>query len=345
MGRYHGGEAPAPGAPERLGVLVVNLGTPDAPETGAVRRYLAEFLWDPRVVELPRPLWWPILYGFILPTRPSRSAAAYRKVWTAEGSPLLAISRRQVEALRGRLAAALPGPVELALGMRYGRPSIAGALEGLRTANVRRLLVLPLYPQYASATSGSTFDAVAAVLERWRWVPELRLVTSYADEPRYIAALAASVREYRAAHGQGEHLLMSFHGLPQATADAGDPYPLQCRHTARLLAEALGLAEADWSISFQSRLGRQEWLRPYTDERVRELAGRGVRRLDVICPGFSADCLETLEEIAQQNAEFFHEAGGSTLAYVPALNERTDHIEFLAELVQRHARGWPEAGG
>ena len=326
-------------------MLVVNLGTPDAPETGAVRRYLAEFLWDPRVVELPRPLWWPILYGFILPTRPSRSAAAYRKVWTAEGSPLLAISQRQVEALRKRLAAALPGPVELALGMRYGRPSIAGALEGLRTANVRRLLVLPLYPQYASATSGSTFDAVAAVLERWRWVPELRLVTSYADEPRYIAALAASVREYRAAHGQGEHLLMSFHGLPQATADAGDPYPLQCRRTARLLAEALGLAEADWSISFQSRLGRQEWLRPYTDERVRELAGRGVRRLDVVCPGFSADCLETLEEIAQQNAEFFHEAGGSTLAYVPALNERTDHIDFLAELVQRHARGWPEAGG
>jgi protoporphyrin/coproporphyrin ferrochelatase len=344
MNRYLGSEDFQHGDEERLGVLVVNLGTPEAPEPGPVRRYLREFLWDPRVVETSRPIWWLILNGIILPIRPARSARAYRTVWTEEGSPLLSWSRRQAEGIRTRLAERLSGPVEVALGMRYGNPSIGAALEQLRSASVRRLLVFPLYPQYSGTTTGSTFDAVAAALSRWRWVPELRFIGRYHDEPGYIAALATSVREHWAAEGRGEHLVMSFHGLPRSYLERGDPYHCQCQKTARLLAEHLGLADGSWSISFQSRVGREEWLRPYTDELIRSLGKRGLKRIDAICPGFSADCLETLEEIAVQNAEFFHASGGETLSYIPCLNDRQGHLDFLATLAIRHLQGWPEAG-
>jgi len=342
MSYYVGSEGFEHGTPEKLGILVTNLGTPDAPETAALRRYLKEFLWDRRVVEVPRPLWWLILNGVILRIRPRRSAAAYRTVWTEEGSPLLAFARQQADGIRERLASRLSGQPEVVLGMRYGNPSIPAALEQLHASNVRRLLVLPLYPQNSASTTGSTFDAVAAALMRWRWVPELRFVARYYDEPGYIDALAASIREHWDANGRGEHLVMSFHGVPRRYLEAGDPYHCQCLKTARLLAERLGLEEGSWSATFQSRFGREEWLKPYTDDSIRALGRSGIKRIDVVCPGFSADCLETLEEIAEQNAEFFHEAGGETLSYIPCLNARADHLDFLSELVLRHLQGWPE---
>ncbi len=342
MPRYVGSADYRHGTAESLGVLIANLGTPEAPTTPAVRRYLAEFLWDPRIIELPRPLWWLILHGVILRIRPRRSAEAYEKVWTEAGSPLLVWSEKQRAGLQKELSSALPGPVRVALGMRYGEPSIATALESLREANVRRLLVLPLYPQYSATTTGSTFDALTEALRRWRWLPDLRLISDYHAEPGYIDALAASIREHWVAEGRGDHLVMSFHGLPRRYLEAGDPYHCYCHHTARLVAGALGLGDGEWSVSFQSRVGREEWLRPYTDEHLKGLAGRGVARVDVVCPGFSADCLETLEEIAQENAGYFTEAGGKSLSYIPALNARKDHVSFLTQLVLKNLRGWPE---
>lgn len=344
MNRYVGSEGFSHGATGKLGVLVTNLGTPDAPETGALRRYLKEFLWDPRVVEVPRPLWWLILNGVILRIRPRRSAEAYRGVWTEEGSPLLTIARAQAAGLTERLAERLSHPVAVALGMRYGNPSIPSALEQLRQQNVQRLLVLPLYPQYSASTTASTFDAVAATLMRWRWIPELRFITRYHDEQGYIEALANSVREHWAEKGRGEHLVMSFHGVPRRYLDMGDPYHCQCIKTGRLLAERLGLEDGSWSTTFQSRFGREEWLKPYTDASIRALGERGLKRIDVICPGFSADCLETIEEIGVENAEYFHAAGGETLSYIPCLNTRDDHLDYLAELALRHVQGWPDAG-
>jgi len=331
------------GTPPALGVLVTNLGTPEAPTPAAVRRYLAEFLSDPRVIEMPRWLWRIILHGVILRVRPRRSSEAYHKVWTAEGSPLLVFARRQASALQTALSERLPGPVRVALGMRYGRPAIADALEELREAGCRRLLVLPLYPQYSATTTASTFDALAAVLGTWRWLPELRLVTHYHDDPGYVGALAASIRDARATAGEPERLLFSFHGLPRRYLQAGDPYHCACQKTARLVAQGLGLPPARWAVSFQSRVGREEWLKPYTDHLLREWAAAGVRRVHVVCAGFSADCLETLEEIDQQNRGFFLAAGGESFHYVPALNDRPDHIAALADLVARNVQGWPEA--
>jgi ferrochelatase len=331
------------GSEERLGVLITNLGTPDAPTPAALRRYLGEFLWDPRVVELPRPLWWLILHGIILRTRPARSARAYAKVWGEEGSPLLAISRRQEAVLRERLAQRLPGPVQVALGMRYGSPSIRDGLHALRRAGVRRLLVLPLYPQYSASTTASTFDAVAEELKRWRWMPELRFVTGYAGEDGYIDALAASVRSAWETNGKGERLLMSFHGLPKRFLLAGDPYHCQCHKTGRLLAARLGLADDAWAVTFQSRFGRAEWLKPYTDHTLKVWGKAGLGSVDVICPGFSADCLETLEEMGMQNREVFVAAGGGEYRYIHALNDNADHIDCLADLAARHLQGWPEA--
>ncbi len=329
--------------PEPPGVLLLNLGTPEAPTPAALRRYLAEFLWDPRVVEMPRPLWWLILHGVILRTRPRRSAAAYARIWTGHGSPLLLHARTQRAGLEERLRARWPG-ARVVLGMRYGRPAVAEALAELREAGVRRLLVLPLYPQYAAATTASAFDAVTGELRRWRWLPELRFVNHYHDDPGYIAALAASVRDYQAGHGEPDHLLMSFHGIPMATFLAGDPYYCECQKTARLLARELGLEEGRWTVSFQSRLGPKEWLRPYTDRTLRRLAREGVKRVQVICPGFSADCLETLEEIAMENREVFMAAGGREYGYIPALNGRADHLDALAGLVERHVEGWWPGG-
>jgi ferrochelatase len=289
------------GLPESLGILVVNLGTPDAPTRKAVRRYLKQFLWDPRVVELPRPLWWLILNGVILNLRPSRSAEAYEKIWTEHGSPLLIHSQDIADGIGRQLAARTSGPVHVELGMSYGQPSIDSALQRLYDNGARRIVCLPLYPQYSGTTSGSVFDDVTRTLGRRRWVPEFRFINHYHDARGYIAALAQSIRDYRAEHGSGDKLLFSFHGLPHQNLLDGDPYHCQCHKTARLIAESLELADDEWVITFQSRVGRQEWLRPYTDETVEELGKAGLSRLDVVCPGFAADCLETLEEIAMQN--------------------------------------------
>jgi ferrochelatase len=333
------------GSEECLGILLANLGTPDAPTASAVRRYLAEFLWDARVIEVPRPIWWLVLHGVILRFRPRRSAEAYRKVWTEEGSPLLVHGRRLQERLQQSLQQTLPGRVKVELGMRYGSPSIESAMESLRQAGCRRLLVLPMYPQYSATTTASIFDAVWDVLKRWRWVPEVRTINNYYDDPAYIGALAASITEHRETSPHGEHLLFSFHGVPRRYILSGDPYFCHCQKTARLVAESLRLSADQWSVSFQSRVGREEWLRPYTDHQVMEFGDRGMKQLDVVCPGFASDCLETLEEIAMQNNEFFQEHGGERLRYIPALNAREDHAAALVGLVSRHVNGWPEAIG
>jgi ferrochelatase len=331
------------GNPETLGVLLVNLGTPDEPTTGAVRRYLRQFLSDPRVVEIPRPIWLLILYGFILPFRPSRSAHAYQQIWTEEGSPLLRISEDIGRSLQHRLTQRFSGPVDVALGMTYGNPSIPSALEQLYEKGVRRIVVLPLYPQYSGTTTASVFEATAAALARRRWIPELRFISQYHDAPGYIAALAASITDYWEQNGRGDKLLLSFHGVPKRTLELGDPYHCQCLKTARLLAKTLDLGDDDWLLAFQSRLGRAEWLKPYADETIAELGRSGLETLDVVCPGFAADCLETLEETAMQNRDIFREAGGGDLHYIPALNARDDHVAFLARLVEKHAGGWPES--
>ena len=333
----------------RVGVLLSNLGTPDAAKPAALRVYLKEFLSDPRVIELPRWKWLPILHLFILTTRPKMSAGLYRKVWTAEGSPLLVTSQRQRAGIEARLRDRFGGTgdrgdrgdqIVVELGMRYGNPSIASALAALAAKNCHRVVVLPLYPQYAAATAGSTFDAVFAELTRTRWVPGLRTIETYHDEPGYIAALAASVQERWQNEGPPEKLLMSFHGMPQRYFDDGDPYFCYCQKTARLLAEALALPDERWMLSFQSLFGKEEWLKPYTDRTVERLAKQGVRKLDVICPGFSADCLETIEEIDQLNREIFLHHGGERFRFIPCLNERADHLDFLSDLVARSLDGW-----
>ncbi len=329
-----------------VGVLLANLGTPDAPDTPSLRRYLREFLLDPRVIELPRLLWWTILHLAVLPTRPAKSAALYRKVWTKEGSPLLVISRRQAAALQEVLRQEVGNPLHVALAMRYGNPSVRAGLRELEEKGCRRILILPLYPQYAGVTIGSTFDAVADELKGWRWVPEIHTVNGYYDDPAYIRCLAASVREAWTDGGPGEKLLFSFHGIPQRYFDAGDPYFCQCHKLARLAAEELGLPRERWEVSFQSLFGKEEWLKPYTDKTVAAMARYGVRSIDVLCPGFSADCLETLEEMDEQNREIFLQAGGERFRYIPCLNDRPDHVRFLAGLVRRNVQGWvvaPEA--
>ncbi|WP_090206022.1 ferrochelatase [Ectothiorhodospira magna] len=326
-----------------LGVLITNLGTPDAPTPSALRRYLKEFLWDERVVEAPRPLWWLLLNGLILNTRPRQSAAKYARIWGKDGSPLLTITQAQGKAVAQRVAARLHGPVKVVVAMRYGNPSIRAGLEELRRAGARRILVLPLYPQYAASTTGSTFDAVTRALSAWRWVPETRFIMGYHDDGAYLDAVAASIREHWATHGQGERLLFSFHGIPRDYLDQGDPYHCYCQTTARLVAERLELPEDRWLVSFQSRFGKAQWLTPYTLETIVGLPGQGVKSLDVVCPGFSADCLETLEEIADESREAFIEAGGERFSYIPSLNARQDHADALADLICRHAQGWPEA--
>ena len=340
MVSYRGETRPTHGEIPAVGLLLSNLGTPEAPTSAALRRYLREFLSDPRVIELPRWKWLPILELFVLTTRPPKSAALYRKVWTSEGSPLLSIGKRQRDGVEARLRRELGTPVHAALGMRYGEPSIAAALRELAAKGCRRVLVLPLYPQYFSGTSGSTFDAVARELVGWRWVPELRTVMSYHDEPGYVAALARSIREAWGAEGPAEKLLFSFHGIPQRYFDSGDPYFCQCQKTARLVAEELGLPSERWVVAFQSLFGREEWIKPYTERTIKALAGAGVRSLDVVCPGFAADCLETLDEIDGLNREFFRDAGGERFRFISCLNDRPDHLDFLAGLVRRQLAGW-----
>ncbi|MDE1894974.1 MAG: ferrochelatase [Xanthomonadaceae bacterium] len=329
--------------PVQAAVLLVNLGTPMAPTAKAVRPYLAQFLGDPRVIEYPRWLWWLILHGVILRVRPARSAHAYGKIWTEHGSPLRVGSESLARGLDAELRRQRPqAPIKVALAMRYGDPSVAQVVAQLQREGVRRLLVLPLYPQYSATSTGSVLDAVADTIKRLRWPPELRTVNDYHDDPAHIDALAGSLQDYWASHGRGEKLLLSFHGIPERYVHAGDPYFCQCLATARLLRERLGLSADELVVSFQSRVGRERWLQPYTDATVRRLAAAGVRRLDVACPGFAVDCLETLEEIAMQNRDFFVAAGGETLRYIPALNAGAGQVGSLAALVLRHTQGWPE---
>jgi ferrochelatase len=332
------------GTPPRLGVLLVNLGTPEAPTARAVRRYLAEFLSDPRVVEAPRALWWLALHGVILRIRPRRSAEAYAKIWTPQGSPLLVHSQALEQGLQRRLAARFGDRVLVALAMSYGLPAIGSTLEQLRHQNVRRLLVLPLYPQYSGSTTASIIERVTGEVARWRWIPELRFVNDYHDDEPYVAAVADSVAEHWRVHGR-KHLLFSFHSIPQRFFLAGDPYHCQCQATARLVAARLGLAAEDWSVGFQSRFGREPWLQPYTDLLLEKYAQSGPAELTVVCPGFAVDCLETLEEVDIRYRAAFYVRGGEALDYVPCLNSSEGHVTLLEHLLLRHAAGWPEIEG
>ena len=324
----------------RTALVLVNLGTPDAATPAALRRYLAEFLSDPRVVEIPRLVWWLILHGIILRTRPAKSAAKYASIWMPEGSPLAVWTSRQAQALQAELAAhghnTLVRPA-----MRYGNPSLPATLDALRTQGVDRVLVLPLYPQYAGATTGSISDKVAQWSRQARRVPEMRFVADYADDSGYIAALAQSLRAHWARHGRAEKLVLSFHGLPERSLHLGDPYHCQCHKTARLMREALGLQPDEVRVTFQSRFGKARWLQPYTEPTLADMARAGVRSVDLMCPGFVADCLETLEEIDQEARAAFLAAGGERFSYVPCLNDSPDWIAALAALAERHLAGWP----
>jgi ferrochelatase len=338
---YTGPTGDSDDQPIQAGVLLVNLGTPEAPTAQAVRPYLAQFLGDARVIDYPRWLWWLILHGVILRVRPARSAHAYQRIWTPLGSPLRVGSESLTARLQDELTRLRPtGPIRVALAMRYGEPSVRHQIEQLQRSGVRQLLVLPLYPQYSATSTGSVIDAVADTLKSLRWPPELRIVNDYHDDAGHIEALANSIERWWATNGRGDKLLLSFHGVPERYVRLGDPYSDQCQATARALRERLQLDEAQLVVSFQSRVGRERWLQPYTDATVRELAAAGVQRLDVACPGFAVDCLETLEEIAMQNHEFFREAGGSELRYIPALNDTAGQVESLAALILRHTQGW-----
>ena len=323
------------------GVLITNLGTPDAATPQALKRYLKEFLWDPRVVEIPRPVWWLILNVIILNTRPAKSAEAYKKVWTNDGSPLLSIAKLQQKALQSTLEKEFKGPIKVALGMRYGNPSIHSALNELREANAQKIIVLPLYPQHSAATTASTLDAVSQTLKDWRYVPEIRFINQYHDDSGYINAAANSIQKYWDENGKAEKLVFSFHGMPKRTLGAGDPYFCHCQKTARLITEKLGLQKDEWIISFQSRFGKEEWLKPYASETLEELGKQGQKSVDVVCPGFSADCLETLEEMADENKEIFKKAGGGQYRYIPALNDSKEHIDALSNLILSNIQGWP----
>ena len=340
----------APEAPFRHGqrprtaLLLVNLGTPDEPTAPALRRYLAEFLSDPRVVEIPRLVWWPILHGIILRTRPARSAAKYATVWTPEGSPLAVWTQRQTLAVAKQLQAR-GHDVLVRHAMRYGNPGLPAVLDALRSEGATRVLVLPLYPQYAAATTASISDRVLKWACTARRMPELRFVGEYHDDPGYIAALADRVRAHWQAHGQADKLVFSFHGVPHRSLLLGDPYHCQCHKTARLLGEALGLAPDKMLVTFQSRFGKAKWLEPYTEPTLRALAGQGLERVDVMCPGFVADCLETLEEIADEAREAFIEAGGKEFRYIACLNDSPAWTDALTSLAERHLGGWDTRTG
>lgn len=326
---------------DKIGVLISNLGTPDAPTTPALRKYLKQFLWDPRVVEVPRPLWWLILNGIILRTRPQRSAKAYASVFTPAGSPLLYHTRNQAQALQKALdAQELHEEVIVDFAMRYGNPSLDSVVESMFQRGVRKLLVLPLYPQYSGATVASTFDALSGDFVKRRWIPDLRFVSHYHDFAPYIAAAAQRIEEHWAQHGRADKLLFSYHGVPLSYLLNGDPYHCECYKTSRLIAERLGLAEGEYMTSFQSRFGREEWIQPYTDATLKGFPAQGVKAVQVFCPGFAADCLETIEEIGEENKEYFLHAGGERYEYITALNDRPQHIEALAALIKENLQGW-----
>lgn len=311
----------------KTGILLANLGTPDAPTPGAVKRYLRQFLSDKRVVDTSRLLWWPLLRGVILPIRSPRVAKLYQSVWMEEGSPLMVYSRRQQQALAARLP-----DTPVALGMSYGSPSLASAVDDLLAQGVEHIVVLPLYPQYSCSTVAAVWDELARILAKKRAIPGISFIRDYAEHPDYIHALAASVRASFAVHGEPDLLLLSYHGIPQRYANQGDDYPQRCRDTTRELVSALGLPPERVMMTFQSRFGRERWLTPYTDETLKMLGEKGTKHIQVLCPGFAADCLETLEEIAVQNREIFLEAGGKQYEYIPALNADAAHIEMMVNL-------------
>lgn len=311
-------------------MLLVNLGTPDAPTVGAVRRYLREFLSDRRVVQLPRLVWWPILYLLVLPFRPRISAHRYARIWRPEGSPLRIYLERQAQLLRGDLGERLKRPLPVIPAMRYGKPSIKQGLAELRKRECDRILVVPMYPQYAGSTTGSTEDAVARAMRKWRPPPALKVVRDFHDHPAYVKAIAKSVNAYWMKHGRPDRLVMSFHGLPRAVVERGDPYEAQCRASAKLIAAELGWDDARTVVTFQSRFGRAEWLKPYTAQTLAELGAAGTARVDVVCPGFTADCLETLEEIALEGRDIFLGAGGKEFHYIPTTNDAGPWMTALA---------------
>lgn len=327
----HKGEAP------RSGVLLNNLGTPDEPTAPALRRYLREFLSDPRVVEIPRVIWFVILYLFILTFRPASSAKLYQQIWTDAGSPLMDITQRQADALQLKLDEAYgKDMVPVEIGMRYGNPSVASALQRLTDKNVRNIIVLPLYPQYCAATVGSTFDAVAHELMQYRWVPELKFISGYHQHAKYIAAISSSIEKHIAEHGMPDRLIMSYHGTPELYLKKGDPYFCFCSQTTRLVREKLNLDEERVMLTFQSRFGKAPWLKPYTDETLKSLPAQGIKNIAIICPGFSADCLETIEEIESENRGYFTQAGGEQFHYLPCLNDNPEHIDMMLDVVQQH---------
>ncbi|MDD5057815.1 MAG: ferrochelatase [Sideroxydans sp.] len=328
------------GTPPKTGILLVNLGTPDAPTPKAVRTYLKEFLSDPRVVEMPRAIWWLILNGIILNTRPKKSAAKYASIWLPQGSPLRVYTEKQCGKLQAQLNQRDHPSLLVEHAMRYGKPSIPDALRKLKQMNCQRILVVPLYPQYSASTTATVFDAVFETMRQTRNTPALRTVKHFHDDAGYIKALAGNISAYWEQHGKPEKLLMSFHGLPQYTLDRGDPYHCECLKTGRLLAQELGLSETQYVVSFQSRFGKAEWIKPYTAATLQELGAQKTARLDVVCPGFVADCLETLEEIAQEGKEIFQHAGGGEYRYIPCLNGNTDWIAALADLVLDNLHGW-----
>jgi ferrochelatase len=340
MAYYRAVAQAAASSPGRIGVLLVNLGTPDSPSYFAVQRYLHQFLGDRRVIDTSRLIWLPLLYGIILPFRPIRTVRKYRKIWMHSGSPLLVYSKRLAAKVGSMLEQQLGEGVVVALGMTYGNPSIASAIKALAEQQVKRLLVLPLYPQYSSSTTGSVFDRASAALQRWRWLPETRFVNDYYDDEGYIEALTASIQQHWTKVGERSHLLFSYHGIPAVYVREGDPYRDQAEATTRLVVSRLGLAEGDYSHCYQSRFGSVVWLQPYTEDTLKQLAGRGLRKLTIVSPSFAVDCLETLEECAIEYRDKFLELGGEKLTLVPALNDEDRHASALADIVRRQLGGW-----
>jgi ferrochelatase len=332
---------PAPAStPPRIGVLVVNLGTPDSPSYFAVQRYLRDFLGDRRVIDTSRLIWLPLLYGVVLPFRPIRTTRNYRKIWMQGGSPLAVYSAALAGKVGNVLRDRFGDLIRVELAMTYGNPSIAAALKSLAAQNVRRLLVLPLYPQYCSSTTGSVFDRTSQALKRWRWLPETRFINDYFDDAGYIDALTAQIRSHWEAAGERSHLLFSYHGIPAVYVAEGDPYQFQAESTTRKVVEQLGLAEDEWSHCYQSRFGSVVWLQPYTEDALKSLAARGVRKLTIVSPSFAVDCLETLEEVAIEYRDTFFKLGGESFGLVPALNDGDQHAQMLGALVERHLGGW-----
>ena len=319
---------------QKTGVLLTNLGSPDAPTTKAVRTYLAEFLSDPRIVEIPRLVWLMILHGIILRIRPKRSAKLYQGIWTENGSPLIHITHLQQQKLQEKLHSMGLNHVDVVMAMRYGNPSIEAGLEALRNKGITKIIVFPLYPQYSSPTTGSTFDAVANVLKKWRWVPELHFINGYHKQPSYIDSLANSIAEDLTVNGQPEKIVFSYHGMPKRFLDHGDPYHCLCQQTTRLVVEKLNLDKDLVITTFQSRFGKAEWLKPYTDETLESLPAQGIKNIAIVSPAFSADCLETLEELEEENREIFIEAGGEQYRYIAALNDRDDHIDAMFDVLK-----------